>query len=586
MKRNIKRQYLILIGIALLCLLITAPAAGAVSLQNEGADCAGETLMIDLLSEEHTLQLTAAAEDAEQGVTWRSSDKSVATVSEDGLVTGLKKGTVTITATSAGDTTDKASCKIKVTNLAKEISITGDDTAVGGQSIKLKVEVLPVAATSKKVAWESSDPEAATVSTAGTVKTMKTEEPKSAVVTATAQDGSGAKAEWTIVIFPAPQEGCLLYGGCDCTAETLLIDLLSGINTVQLDAGIQPFDAIQSVTWRSSDKSVATVSEDGLVTGLKKGAVTITATSTSSTAVKATCKVKVTNLAKEINIEGVSTVVGGEGTTLKAEVLPAETASKKVVWESADPEIATVSATGAVKTQATEKIKTVTITATAEDGSGVLKQQVITVIPAVQEVSLQHKGEDCTLEIFTIDLSTEVDTLMLSATIFPAAADQSVIWQSSDESVATVSEDGTVTGYKKGTATISATSVDGKKPNGSKIKAFCTVKVTYSVQTVIIIGPDTLNAGDQVTYEAEVQPEEAFGGVLAWSLMELGYALDDPNEIVVKGVCPENVGVINHERGTVTIKKDFSDVYMLLLVADPRDGGSVRGFLTINVLPQ
>ena len=127
----------------------------------------------------------------------------------------------------------------------------------------------------------------------------------------------------------------------------------------------------QGVTWSSSDKSVATVSENVLVTGLRRGTVTISAKSVSDAAVKASCKVKVTNLAKEINVTGKDTLVGGKTATLKAEVLPKETSSKKIAWESSDDEIATVSAQGLVKTKAIEEAKTVTITATAQDGSGV-----------------------------------------------------------------------------------------------------------------------------------------------------------------------------------------------------------------------
>ena len=89
------------------------------------------------LTEGDTVQLTATVEPADatnQGVTWESSDTSIATVSEDGTVTAISAGTVTITATAADGSGVSASCSVTVThgNMAhtpkKDATCTVDGT--------------------------------------------------------------------------------------------------------------------------------------------------------------------------------------------------------------------------------------------------------------------------------------------------------------------------------------------------------------------------------------------------------------------------------------------------------------------------
>ena len=179
--------------------------AGSVDIINEDNDVRNsETLVIDLASDTIALQLFANVipVEASQSVTWRSSDKSIATVSEDGLVLGLKSGTVTIIATATDGTGVKAACRVAVANLAKEITITGDDTVVSGKRITLKAEVLPTVTTNKKMSWESSDPDIATVSVKGVVSAKQVDETKTVTITATAQDGSGVAAEWVVTVTP------------------------------------------------------------------------------------------------------------------------------------------------------------------------------------------------------------------------------------------------------------------------------------------------------------------------------------------------------------------------------------------------
>lgn len=59
---------------------------------------------------------------------------------------------------------------------------------------------------------------------------------------------------------------------------------------------VTPKSADKSVTWKSSNTKIATVSKEGIVKGIKKGTVTITATSTKNKRIKATCKINIRKL--------------------------------------------------------------------------------------------------------------------------------------------------------------------------------------------------------------------------------------------------------------------------------------------------
>lgn len=183
------------------------------------------------------------------------------------------------------------------------------------------------------------------------------------------------------VIVDPVKEVLLMFSGENVTKGKLSIDLGSIITSLQLSAQISPENPWPGVTWKSSDAKVASVDANGLVTGLKKGKTTITATAVDGSGKKATCEVAVTNLVKAINITGEDTVQAGKKTALQTTVLPETADSKKLEWTTSDKAIAAVDAKGAVTAKKISEAKTVTITATAKDGSGVSAEFVITVVP-------------------------------------------------------------------------------------------------------------------------------------------------------------------------------------------------------------
>ena len=118
---------------------------------------------------------------ADEALTFKSSDKSVATVSKKGVVTGVKAGTATITAT-AKRLGQKATCKITVTapeptkvrlyKDSKKLKSKQELKLKKGDTLKLKAKLSPTNAESK-LTWTSSDPKVATVSKSGVVKALK-----------------------------------------------------------------------------------------------------------------------------------------------------------------------------------------------------------------------------------------------------------------------------------------------------------------------------------------------------------------------------------------------------------------------------
>ena len=127
--------------------------------------------------------------------------------------------------------------------------------------------------------------------------------------------------------------------------------------------------ANKGVTYKSSNKKIATVNNKGIVKGVKTGTAKITVTSKKNKKKKATITVQVKKAAvsKVTMNQQTAALKPGDKVTLKATVKAGKNACKKVVWTTSNKKVATVTKTGVVKAVATG---TATITAKAIDGSG------------------------------------------------------------------------------------------------------------------------------------------------------------------------------------------------------------------------
>ena len=212
-----------------------------------------------------SLSAKVTPDEAEQKVTWTSSDTSIATVSRNGVIKGIKVGTVTVTAKTANGKT--ATCKVTVKPVEVS-SISLDKTSASakvGETVSLSVTYNPSNATNKSVSWTTSNSAVATVSNG--VVTAKS------VGTATITDktSNGKTASCKETVLPIEVSSISL----NVTAK----ELEQG-KTLALYATVSPANAsVKTVTWSSSDTSVATVDANGKVTAKSKGTATITAKS-------------------------------------------------------------------------------------------------------------------------------------------------------------------------------------------------------------------------------------------------------------------------------------------------------------------
>ena len=126
--------------------------------------------------------------------------------------------------------------------------------------------------------------------------------------------------------------------------------------------------ASKKVTYKTSNKKIATVNAKGKITAKKKGTVKIYVISKANKKKKCTITVTVGTPVTKVKLNKTkSTMTVGKKQTLKATVTPKKASSKAVVWKSSNKKVATVTSKGVVKAK---KAGTVTITATAKDGSG------------------------------------------------------------------------------------------------------------------------------------------------------------------------------------------------------------------------
>ncbi len=258
-----------------------------------------------------------------------------------------------------------------------------------------------------------------------------------------------------------------------------------------------------SVTWTSSDESVATV-VNGVVTALKQGTATITVASVENPAIKSTCEVTVEN----IHVTGITlnstsnTLAVGKSCTVVATVAPAEATIKDVVWTSSNQAVATVVNGVITATGVGEAIITVS---SAEEGVDVKATFTLTVVAVDVPVA------DVTLNQTSVAKYVG-DTLQLTATVAPGnALDKSVEWTTSNAVIATVDQNGLVTVVGEGTVTITVTS--NNNPNAT---ASCVIEATYQTFSVTFMSEGT-NAGTDTVRKGETATRKA--------LTKEGYAL-------------------------------------------------------------
>jgi uncharacterized protein YjdB len=302
---------------------------------------------------DETLIATITPANAYKAVGWASSNYAVATVASNGTVIGLGAGTATITViTLNGGKT--ASCIVNVNTVpVTGVSLNKSSLSlVVGATEPLVPTVMPANATDKTITWKSSNTSVATVSNTGMVSGISV---GSATITVTTSNG-GKTASCTVTVNPVRVTGVTM----NKTSTAMLVD---GNET--LTYTIRPANATnKNVTWSSSNTSVATVSNSGLVTGVSAGTADIIVI-TADGGYNHGCTVTVS--ASVVNVTGVSLDKTSASTavastvTLIPTIVPTNSTNQSVTWSSNNTAVATVSNSGLV-TGVSAGTATITVT--------------------------------------------------------------------------------------------------------------------------------------------------------------------------------------------------------------------------------
>jgi uncharacterized protein YjdB len=395
-----------------------------------------------------TAPLTAEALDAAghpvlgRKIVWASADNAIATVSNDGTVTGVSTGTVQVAASAEGKSA-VAEITVNPTPVASVRLIPSSRDLLVGQTVTLSAQPLdaggnPLA--NRPVTFTTSNNTVASVSSTGVVTALA---PGSSVITATSE-GKSAVATVTVSVIPVatvvvtPNANPVVVG-----------------QTVQLKG--EPRDASgqallgRPIVWTTSASSIASVSSTGLVTAIAPGNATITATSEGKVG-SATVTVSPKPVSSVIVSPSQSTIIVGQTAQLTAQVTDEQgnvLSGRPIAFSSGTPTIATVTAAGAVTGVSPG---TVTITATSEGKTGTATV-VVAPLPVVR------------VNVLPVDPDLIVGgTLQMTVGVEgpsgQALNGRVVVWSSGAPDVASISPAGVLTARSPGTTVVFA-SVEG-----------------------------------------------------------------------------------------------------------------------------
>ena len=511
-----------------------------------------ENLEIEQFEEAQLTPNVFPANADDLSVSWSSSDESIVTVDENGIITALNPGQATITVTTNdGGFTDE----IVVTVIEVIIDVSGitvDPTAIElniGDIFQATATVAPSNATIAAFEWVSLNRDIATVDGEGVITAKADGE---VIIQAVTADG-GFVGEILVTVtslsvtsIVVPETSLEIY---ENTSRTLSYQ-------------IQPENATnQDVVWSSDDSTIVSVTQEGTITANSVGETTVTVTSLDS-GVSASITITVLPVfvtGIEINQEAVEINVD-ESIVLMAQVIPANAGNPNILWASSDPTIAIVDEEGNVVGVSPG----MTIISATSDEGGFVATTMVTVLPTlVTGISLDSSS---------VDLAVD-ETTQLIPQILPAnATNIAVTWSSSDASVVTVDDEGNILGVAIGTAIISVTTVDGNFVASTNVNV---LPVNVSGLT-FDIDETTIEVNQEQQIFAQIEPSNASDQSLVWSS-------DDPSVVTVDsegnllGITPgvTNVTVTSTDGGfsaeiTVTVVEEFIEVAGFLI--SPTEG--------------
>lgn len=441
----------------------------------------------------------------DKSVTWISSNTSVVTVDENGLLTAVGTGSAAVLVQS-NDSGITAMCNINVYQPVETVDINYTEMSVRkGTVFWLYAKAGPDNAVNKTIIWSTSNPRIATVDESGMVTAV---EPGECIITATSQDTG-------------------VFATCSLTVTEPVTGISLNYTDIAIYAGdkfalvptVSPIDADnKAVTYLSSDTDIATVDENGIVTGLKGGECVILVT-TVERGLVASCKVTVYEFVTSVTIneKDVKYINNGASKAFTVSVTPDSATNRGVIWSSSNTNVFRVSQRGVVTAVG---LGTATITATAADGSGIFDTITLQSIKPVSTISVSPS-------YVTV---IEGQSRQVTATISPSDATiKEIEWSSSNPEVAAVDYNGEITGVSAGICYVYAKSTDG-----NDIVGIVKVTVKKAVPaTSIVINATSVNMfpGQTRPLSARVRPSNSTDNSM-WVSSDTSVATVDSNGVV------------------------------------------------------
>lgn len=477
--------------------------------------------------ETETLTATVKPDGTGSTVEWTSSDPSVAAVDQRGEVTAVSAGNATITATAGGKS---ASCQVTVNVPLKGITITGNQTSIRkGATAQLSVTFDPEDTTdSKTVIWSSDDSGIASVNQNGLVTAVA-----DGTTTIRARAGS-VEGTYLITVEEVPLQSISIKKETTIhrgEAETL---------QVTYDPSNTTDD--RTVSWSTSDPTIAVVDGNGTISAVEKGQAVITAKVGEK---QANCTVTVDAPLKSIvPTNDAIELVKNQKATITYTLDPEDTTSDQTVtFSSLSTDVATVDASTGEVTAV--KAGDAVIRLTGAGGITADVKVTVTEIP-IDQVILDKQNT----------IVEKGQTTELTASVRPddnTDDDQTITWKSSDESIATVSSTKTDSGEavtinatdKGGTVTITATAWNGTEAN-------CTVTVPVHIESVSLPQNVVIDRGQTRVLSVIYNPEEHDDTVkeISWTSKAQDIAMIDAASGMITPVKAGNAEI----EATVTVE--------------------------------
>lgn len=322
------------------------------------------------------------------------------------------------------------------------VSLSKDTLTMGvGETYKLNAIISDTNYSDQKIQWATSN------STVLKVSNGQLTAVKAGTVTVAAKLENGSLAKCSVTVKNAPTSVSLNK-----------TNLTMGVGeTFDLNSKLPSGCAAYSIKYSSDDTGVASVkSAGGLVTAKLVGKAVVTATTYNGKTVS--CEITVKNAPQSLSLNKTTLTLGvGENYDLNSK-LPSGCAAYSIKYSSSNPAVASVKSSGGIVTA--QGVGTVNVTATAYNG-----------VKVTCKITVKEAPTSVTLNKSTLTV-TPGNTYDLNSSLSKSSASHSVKYTSSNPKVASVkSSGGLVTAESTGTATITATTFNGKK-------ATCTVTVT------------------------------------------------------------------------------------------------------------